>query len=66
MKKEYSIQTLLYELDSLIKQLVENEGFDLSSGWQQVDGRGEPTNRAYGQLDAYLALWFTITGNTYS
>ena len=57
---------MLDDLDSLIQQLVKENDFDTRNGWQQVDGKGEAINRAYGQMDAYLALWFTITGNIYN
>ncbi len=57
---------MITELQEVIEQLVKNENFDVTDGWQQVDGKGEAKNRAYGQLDAYLALWFNITGKLYS
>lgn len=66
MKDRFSKLKMLNDLHRLIQQLVDNEGFDTREGWQQVDGKGEATNRAYGQLDAYLALWFIITGATYN
>jgi hypothetical protein len=65
MKQEFSKEKMLTDLDNLIKQLEKNEGFDVRYGWQQVDGKGEAKNRAYGQLDAYLALWYIITGDIY-
>jgi len=64
--KRFSKEKMLNDLDGLIQQLVRNEGFDVRDGWQQVDGKGEAINRAYGQMDAYLALWFMITGAIYS
>ncbi len=31
-------------------------GFSMHDGWNQVDGRGEKINRAYGEYDALTEL----------
>ncbi len=63
--KEFNKNTMLIMLNALIQQLITNENFNPLDGWQQVDGKGEAINRAFGQLDAYLALWYNISGDAY-
>ena len=40
--------------------LVADDRFDMRLGWQQVAGKGEEMNRAYGAFDAAVAMVDTL------
>lgn len=63
--KQVTKETILTDLRLLIEQLINNEGFNLEDSYHQVTDKGEAINRAYGQFEAYLALWYNITGEQF-
>ena len=60
-KKEFAA-SLSVTIEHLLKN---NPELNASDGWQQVNGKGEALNRAYGQLDMCLALYYIFFETDY-
>ena len=52
-KPRFSKQALLEGLQIAIDSLKKEHGFRHDNGWNQVRGKGEEANRAYGEFEAY-------------
>jgi len=56
MPKNFSKKSILEFLEFKLQGLIKVYGFDLNTGYAQVEGKGEELNRVYGEFDAVVVL----------
>lgn len=49
-KRRFSKMKVARVLARKISALIKEHGFDPDRGWEQVEGKGEEVNRAYGEF----------------
>lgn len=62
----FSKQSVKQEIESLLKYLQQEYGFNSHNGWQQVNGKGEAINREYGAYQQLQTLYCSLFGFTYT
>jgi len=56
MPKNFSKKSILEFLEFKLQGLIKVYGFDLNTGYAQVEGKGEELNREYGEYYFYKTL----------